>query len=149
MNNQHIKLYENFDISDDSYTEVIDNNVYQRVSIYNSPKETSQWGDAIDSDSEIELNKVIVKFNLDIEYKRSGIEDITFKLISIALDGAIIDYEGNEIENLDIVDDDITYEKYETQMGTFPLYLGDIEINMNNTFDKSKWKYEIAIGNFR
>jgi hypothetical protein len=149
MNNQHIKIYENFDINDDSYTEVIDNNVYQRVSLYNSPKETSQWGDAIDSDSEIELNKVIVKFNLDIEYKRSGIEDITFRLISIALDGAIIDYEGNEIESFDIVDDDITYEKYETQMGTFPLYLGDIEINMNKTFDTSKWKYEIAIGNFR
>tara|TARA_B100000963_G_scaffold176268_1_gene153319 strand:- start:24998 stop:25447 length:450 start_codon:yes stop_codon:yes gene_type:complete len=149
MNKKHIKLYENFDLNDDSYTEIIDKNVYQRVSVYNSPEETSQWGDSIDSDSEIELNRVVVKFNLDINYKRSGIEDITFRLISIALDGSIIDYDGNEIENFDIVDDDISYEKYETQMGTFPLYLGDIEINMNKTFDTSKWKYEIAIGNFR
>ena len=33
-------------------------------------------------------------------------------------------------------------------MGTFPLYIEDVEINMNNTFDASKWKYVIKIGNF-
>ena len=148
LNKRHIEMFENFNLNSDGYTEVINKEVWRRVSIYNAPEKTSQLEDAIESDSEIELNQVVIKFDLDIQYKRSGIEGITLILKQVDLNGSIIDYEGNIIDEFDIVDTDTYYEKYEVEMGTFPLYIEDVEINMNNTFDASKWKYVIKIGNF-
>jgi len=148
LNKRHIEMFENFNLNSDEYTEVINKEVWRRVSIYNAPEKTSQLEDAIESDSEIELNQVVIKFDLDIQYKRSGIEGITLILKQVDLNGSILDYEGNIIDEFDIVDTDMYYEKYEVEMGTFPLYIEDVEINMNNTFDASKWKYVIKIGNF-
>ena len=148
LNKRHIEMFENFNLNSDGYTEVINKEVWRRVSIYNAPEKTSQLEDAIESDSEIELNQVVIKFDLDIQYKRSGIEGITMILKQVDLNGSILDYEGNIIDEFDIVDTDMYYEKYEVEMGTFPLYIEDLEINMNNTFDSSKWKYVIKIGNF-
>jgi len=148
LNKRHIEMFENFNLNSDGYTEVINKEVWRRVSIYNAPEKTSQLEDAIESDSEIELNQVVIKFDLDIQYKRSGIEGITLILKQVDLNGSILDYEGNIIDEFDIVDTDMYYEKYEVEMGTFPLYIEDVEINMNNTFDASKWKYVIKIGNF-
>ena len=148
LNKRHIEMFENFNLNSDGYTEVINKEVWRRVSIYNAPEKTSQLEDAIESDSEIELNQVVIKFDLDIQYKRSGIEGITLILKQVDLNGSILDYEGNIIDEFDIVDTDTYYEKYEVEMGTFPLYIEDVEINMNNTFDASKWKYTIKIGNF-
>jgi len=148
LNKRHIEMFENFNLNSDVYTEVINKEVWRRVSIYNAPEKTSQLEDAIESDSEIELNQVVIKFDLDIQYKRSGIEGITLILKQVDLNGSILDYEGNIIDEFDIVDTDMYYEKYEVEMGTFPLYIEDVEINMNNTFDASKWKYVIKIGNF-
>jgi len=148
LNKRHIEMFENFNLNSDGYTEVINKEVWRRVSIYNAPEKTSQLEDAIESDSEIELNQVVIKFDLDIQYKRSGIEGITLILKQVDLNGSILDYEGNIIDEFDIVDTDMYYEKYEVEMGTFPLYIEDVEINMNNTFDTSKWKYVIKIGNF-
>lgn len=148
LNKRHIEMFENFNLNSDGYTEVINKEVWRRVSIYNAPEKTSQLEDAIESDSEIELNQVVIKFDLDIQYKRSGIEGITLILKQVDLNGSILDYEGNIIDEFDIVDTDTYYEKYEVEMGTFPLYIEDVEINMNNTFDASKWKYVIKIGNF-
>jgi hypothetical protein len=148
LNKRHIEMFENFNLNSDGYTEVINKEVWRRVSIYNAPEKTSQLEDAIESDSEIELNQVAIKFDLDIQYKRSGIEGITLILKQVDLNGSILDYEGNIIDEFDIVDTDMYYEKYEVEMGTFPLYIEDVEINMNNTFDSSKWKYVIKIGNF-
>ena len=148
LNKRHIEMFENFNLNGDGYTEVINKEVWRRVSIYNAPEKTSQLEDAIESDSEIELNQVVIKFDLDIQYKRSGIEGITLILKQVDLNGSILDYEGNIIDEFDIVDTDMYYEKYEVEMGTFPLYIEDLEINMNNTFDASKWKYVIKIGNF-
>lgn len=147
LNKRHIEMFENFNLNSDGYTEVINKEVWRRVSIYNAPEKTSQLEDAIESDSEIELNQVVIKFDLDIQYKRSGIEGITLILKQVDLNGSILDYEGNIIDEFDIVDTDMYYEKYEVEMGTFPLYIEDVEINMNNTFDSSKWKYVIKIGN--
>lgn len=147
LNKRHIEMFENFNLNSDEYTEVINKEVWRRVSIYNAPEKTSQLEDAIESDSEIELNQVVIKFDLDIQYKRSGIEGITLILKQVDLNGSILDYEGNIIDEFDIVDTDMYYEKYEVEMGTFPLYIEDVEINMNNTFDSSKWKYVIKIGN--
>jgi hypothetical protein len=147
LNKRHIEMFENFNLNSDGYTEVINKEVWRRVSIYNAPEKTSQLEDAIESDSEIELNQVAIKFDLDIQYKRSGIEGITLILKQVDLNGSILDYEGNIIDEFDIVDTDMYYEKYEVEMGTFPLYIEDVEINMNNTFDSSKWKYVIKIGN--
>lgn len=148
LNKRHIEMFENFNLNSDVYTEVINKEVWRRVSIYNAPEKTSQLEDAIESDSEIELNQVVIKFDLDIQYKRSGIQGITLILKQVDLNGSILDYEGNIIDEFDIVDTDMYYEKYEVEMGTFPLYIEDVEINMNNTFDASKWKYVIKIGNF-
>lgn len=148
LNKRHIEMFENFNLNSDVYTEAINKEVWRRVSIYNAPEKTSQLEDAIESDSEIELNQVVIKFDLDIQYKRSGIEGITLILKQVDLNGSILDYEGNIIDEFDIVDTDMYYEKYEVEMGTFPLYIEDVEINMNNTFDASKWKYVIKIGNF-
>ena len=148
LNKRHIEMFENFNLNSDGYTEVINKEVWRRVSIYNAPEKTSQLEDAIESDSEIDLNQVVIKFDLDIQYKRSGIEGITLILKQVDLNGSILDYEGNIIDEFDIVDTDTYYEKYEVEMGTFPLYIEDVEINMNNTFDASKWKYVIKIGNF-
>jgi hypothetical protein len=148
LDKRHIKMFENFNLNSDGYTEVINKEVWRRVSIYNAPEKTSQLEDAIESDSEIELNQVVIKFDLDIQYKRSGIEGITLILKQVDLNGSILDYEGNIVDEFDIVDTDMYYEKYEVEMGTFPLYIEDVEINMNNTFDAAKWKYTIKIGNF-
>ena len=148
LNKRHIEMFENFNLNSDGYTEVINKEVWRRVSIYNAPEKTSQLEDAIESDSEIELNQVVIKFDLDIQHKRSGIQGVTLILKQVDLNGSILDYEGNIIDEFDIVDTDMYYEKYKVEMGTFPLYIEDVEINMNNTFDASKWKYVIKIGNF-
>ena len=113
LNKRHIEMFENFNLNSDGYTEVINKEVWRRVSIYNAPEKTSQLEDAIESDSEIELNQVVIKFDLDIQYKRSGIEGITLILKQVDLNGSILDYEGNIIDEFDIVDTDTYYEKYE------------------------------------
>lgn len=146
MNKKHVKLFERFDLGDDSYTEVIDN-VREMVDVYNAPK-TDSKGKSIDEDSEIILHKVIVNFDLHVIYKRSGIDGVIFSLKSVALDGAVIDYDENEQDSFDIIDDNIELERYDSEMGGFPLYIDTLQIDMNNSFDTKNWTYSINIGHF-
>tara|TARA_R110000772_G_scaffold65196_3_gene145661 strand:+ start:855 stop:1301 length:447 start_codon:yes stop_codon:yes gene_type:complete len=143
---KHIKVYESYSGSD-SYVEIIDTNVYGRVDLYNKPTSTLE-GKPIDKDSEIELRKVLITFDLDITYKTSGIDGISFLLRSVAVEGVVNDYDYNEQANFDILDDDISNERYDTEMGKLPLYIDTMEIDMNGSFDTSKWEYAINIGNF-
>lgn len=147
MDSKHIKIFERFDLSDKGYTEVIDN-VSEIVDVYNAPK-TDSKGDPIDGDSEIILHKIIVKFDLDIIYKRSGIDGVIFSLKSVALDGAVLDYDQDEQDSFDIIDDNIELERYDSEMGGFPLYIDTLQIDMNNSFDTKEWTYSINIGHFR
>lgn len=144
-NRKHIKVFESQ--YDSSYVETIDNDVYGRVDLYNQPKTTSK-GERVDEDSEIVLHKIVITFDLDIHYKRSGIDGIMFILRSVALEGAVLDFESEEQDTFDIIDRDITHERYDEEMGELPLYIDTIAIDMNNTFDMSKWEYTIQIGNF-
>jgi hypothetical protein len=146
MDKKHIKLFERFDLGDDSYTEVIDN-VLEMVDVYNVPK-TDSKGKSIDEDSELILHKVIVNFDLQVIYKRSGIDGVIFSLKSVALDGAVIDYDENEQDSFDIIDDNIELERYDSEMGGFPLYIDTLQIDMNNSFDTKNWTYSINIGHF-
>ncbi len=144
-NRKHIKLFESQ--YDSSYVEIIDRDVYGRVDLYNQPNTTSK-GEDIGEDSEITLHKIVITFDLEILHKRSGIDGIMFILKSVALEGAVLDFESEERDTFDIIDDDISYEKYDEEMGELPLYIDTIAIDMNNTFDTSKWEYTIQIGNF-
>jgi len=146
-NTKHVKIFERFDLGESEYIEIIDNDVYGRVDIYNKPNTTSK-GEPVDDDSEIVLHKIIIIFDLHIQYKRSGIDGITFSLKSVALDGAVLDYNSDEQDSFDIIDDDIEHERYDSEMGELPLYIDTIQIDMNNTFDIKKWEYAINIGNF-
>jgi hypothetical protein len=146
MNKKHVKLFERFDLGDDSYTEVIDN-VLEMVDVYNAPK-TDSKGKPVDEDSELILHKVIVNFDLQVIYKRSGIDGVIFSLKSVALDGAVIDYDENEQDSFDIIDDNIELERYDSEMGGFPLYIDTLQIDMNNSFDTKNWTYSINIGHF-
>jgi hypothetical protein len=144
-NRKHIKLFESK--YDSSYVETIDSDVYGRVDLYNRPKTTSK-GENIGEDSEIVLNKIVITFDLNVQYKRSGIDGIMFILKSVAVEGAVLDFESEERDSFDIIDDDITHEKYDEEMGELPLYIDTVVIDMNNTFDTSKWEYNIQIGHF-
>ena len=81
-----------------------------------------------------------VEFGMDFIYKRSGIEDVMINSMDFALN------IETEQEDDEIVREEIEFTVYnpDFEVGTFPLYLGDIEIDMKTCVLShyfKKWDY--------
>ena len=86
-----------------------------------------------------------VEFGMDFIYKRSGIEDVMISSMDFALN------IETEQEDDEIVQQEIEFTAYnpDFEVGTFPLYLGDIEIDMKKSDDPKNWKVSFKLGYFK
>ncbi len=137
---KHISLYENFQLDDSFKQEIKQDSIIQMVNLFNEPNKGE--------DTELELHYVIVEFDLGFEYKRSGIEGVRFSLRRIGMNGEFVSFDGDYVDEFDIEDIDIPLEKYEKEIGGFPLYIEEVEIDMNNSMNPEDFKYNIKIGHF-
>lgn len=91
-----------------------------------------------------------ILWELDLRNTRYGMDLGSNKAIikSIRLELEIEDEETDEIEDMTIEIDgaSINFEKIEVKIGKLPLFLTSLEIDMENTDDKSKWRYSLEIG---
>ena len=89
-------------------------------------------------------------WELDLRDTRYGLDlgsnKATIKSIRIELE--IEDEETDEIEDMTIEIDGslINFEKVDVKIGKLPLFLTSLVIDMENTDDKSKWRYSLEIG---
>ena len=139
-NTKHIAIWENFEFDSPYVEEIQRENIIKMTNVFNKPKK----GDDVD----LEIDNVYLEFNLDFEYKRSGIEGVRFSLLNVRINGEFVSFDGDSIDDIEIEDTDISYERYESEIGKFPLYINEVEIDMNNSLDPKDFKYIVHIGNF-
>lgn len=91
-----------------------------------------------------------VEWELDIRNTRWGLEfgSNIVLLKSIKLNLEIEDDETDEIEEkaIEMPESTINWQKVEVQVGKFPLRLTALVVNMENSEDPSRWRYQVELG---
>lgn len=90
-----------------------------------------------------------IKWDMDLYYKKWGIDLGGVSLIEITLELEMDDEENDDYiyKTLVIETKDLQNTlNLETKIGGFPLGINEIEIDMNHTDSPEFWKYEISIG---
>jgi hypothetical protein len=89
--------------------------------------------------------KGTVEFDMDFVYKRSGIEDVNIGRMDFALTMEVLN-DDDEIEEIEVEYTVTNPDDFE--VGSFPLYLSDIELDMKKSDDPKNWKISFKLGNF-
>ena len=121
----------------DFYRDEVDNHGKMRnLTLYNTdPK--GKYGGLQDVTGNVE-------FDMNFIYKRSGIEDVMINSMDFVLNIETEQEEDfyptpfNKIE--------FTVYNPDFEVGTFPLYLEDIEIDMKKSDDPKNWKVSFKLG---
>ena len=91
-----------------------------------------------------------VEWELDIRNTRWGLEfgSNIVLLKSIKLNLEMEDEETDEIEEkaIEMPESTINWQKVEVQVGKFPLRLTALVVNMENSEDPSRWRYQVELG---
>lgn len=129
-----LKLFENYEETE--FEDKIKDNV--DVSLYREPMEYRG--------SYVKGGKV--KWVMDLYTRKSGYETGIPKLTYLYLVLEIEDEDTEEIKEIEIEvkKEQLKWEQFEAEVETFPLYLREIEIEMNHTTDPEFWKYKLIIG---
>ena len=85
---------------------------------------------------------------MDLVSNKSGYESGEPKLTYLYF---VADYEDEETDEIitkeyEIQANGFNYEKMKSELEGFPLYLRDIEIDMNHTHDPEFWEIELRVG---
>lgn len=114
---------------------------YLDIDIHNKPEE---YQDITDADAFIE-------YSIDLQFKKTGIESIFFRVNSIELNLKVDDYPEPAMEyDIDLIpgktiDSDQIEEK--TLYNLIPSYPNKLEIDMNKSADPKKFKIKVYFGN--
>lgn len=89
-----------------------------------------------------------VKWVLDLYTRRSGYETGLPKLTYLYLMLEVEDEDGEETKEIEIeiTKGELQWDQFSSEIYSFPLYLREIEIEMNHTKDPEFWKYKLIIG---
>ena len=125
-----------------SFEQPID--VYKKqknLDIYNAPKE---FGDIAEAEG-----KLLYEMRLNL--KSSGIEDISVVRAAISLDIEIQEFDEKNDEDTfrnKSVEWNPTLYSMNIEFGSFPLYLQNMEIDMKKSEDPEEWKVSLKFGGF-
>ena len=125
-----------------SFEQPID--VYKKqknLDIYNAPKE---FGDIAEAEG-----KLLYEMRLNL--KSSGIEDISVVRAAISLDIEIQEFDEKNDEDTfrnKSVEWNPTPYSMNIEFGSFPLYLQNMEIDMKKSEDPEEWKVSLKFGGF-
>lgn len=130
-----LKLFENFENIE--FEETIKRNSLD-VDIYDAPLEYK--GASVMGGK--------VKWILDLYTRRSGYETGLPKLTYLYLMLEVEDEENEDTKEIqiEVTKDEFDWEQFSSEVKQFPLYLREIEIEMNHTKDPEFWKYKLIIG---
>jgi len=133
-----IRLFESFQDSPEFQQEIGNKENRAYISIYHEPADVRGLGSAVGK----------CKWTMDLVSNKSGYESGEPKLTYLYF---VADYEDEETDEIitkeyEIQANDFNYEKMKSELEGFPLYLRDIEIDMNHTHDPEFWEIELRIG---
>ena len=133
-----IQLFESFQ-DHPEFQNVIggkENEVY--LSIYREPADVRGLGSAVGK----------CKWTMELTPSKYGYESGEPRLTYLYFVADFEDEETDEIvtREYEIKENDFNYERMKSELEGFPLYLRDIEIDMNHTHDPEFWKIELRVG---
>lgn len=132
-----IQLFESFQDNPEFEQTIGGREIDAQISIYREPGDVRGLGSASGK----------CRWTMELTKSKYGYESGEPRLTYLYF---IADYEDTEGESADkeyeVFEKDFNIETMKSEIEGFPLYLKEIEIDMNHTHDPEFWKIELKIG---
>ena len=130
----------------------------EKLEMYRGPKNLDFYSFPRGYGHDLDDAKGIIEYEVEVDYDRTAITSIRFRIIKIAIDATVRNYKGEddddgEEKGIEIVFDKIDEENVEIEVSKLPYYLNNLSIDMSDCedidgeVDLTKARFDIKFGN--
>ena len=133
-----IRLFESFQDSPEFQQNIGNKENEAYISIYREPADVRGLGSAVGK----------CKWTMELVPSKYGYESGEPRLTYLYFVADFEDEDNDDVltKESEINENDFNYDKMKWEIEGFPLYLTEIEIDMNHTHDPEFWEIELRIG---